>query len=171
MSNSIKLHPEKGLNPIMTFCERCHESDSIIIAGRAITAAYKGTCPDCETVVYCTSNVLDNTPREQEAKCPCGRYLTCTRISDHEPIPYGLCQKCQDELAVFEAEVAAGGVYFKCKGCKISGVIKADSELAIRVRQHANIMAPEPVGLEFNECDEHKFINNNNESEDVKNAK
>ena len=168
MSGSIKLHPTKGINPILTFCERCHENNAIIIAGAAITAAYKGACPDCGTMVYCTSNNAKNTPREQEVQCPCGTYLRCQQISDREPIPYGLCQKCQDELESFKQIVSDGGVYFKCKNCNANGVIKADSTLAIKVREITKIAPPDPVGIEFESCDQHEF-NKPDESEPIKN--
>jgi len=168
VSGSIKLHPTKGMNPILTFCERCHESNSIIMAGAAISAVYKGACPDCKTMIYCTSNDARNTPREQEARCPCGTYLTCQKISDNEPIPYGICQECQDELASFKQIVTDGGVYFKCKSCNANGVIKAGSVLAIKVRELSKIATPDPVGIEFESCDQHEFAKSD-ESEPEKN--
>jgi hypothetical protein len=72
------------------------------------------------------------------------------RLPDPEP-----CDKCKTEIELHRSIVQAGGVYFKCKGCAITGVLRAESELAKMVREHSGIAAPNPVGFEFERCDQH----------------
>jgi len=46
----------------------------------------------------------------------------------------GLCDACKEETELFAAEVKSGGIYWKCKDCESTGVIKATAEIAKKLR-------------------------------------
>jgi len=143
---SIRLHKEKGVNPKLTVCRRCGgKADELMLIG---AMDYKDICRECGTVHYGGAFNL-RTGRKRCQNCdsvgfdrePIGEY---EKIPASEP-----CSKCKEELAQHKVEVDKGGIYFKCKDCNRSGVVKADHPLAVDVRKHTKIEAPNPVGIEF----------------------
>lgn len=109
---TLTLHPEKGLNPRLTFCPRCgNDTDEIILLG--------------------ASKAFGD-------------------VADYERIPaLEFCNTCKEELALFEAEVAKGGVYWRCSTCRNSGVFTSDSLIAKKVRDISGIKSPKPCGIDF----------------------
>lgn len=151
---TIRLHPEKGVNAHLCMCPRCGEDNSEIVMLGASNK--KITCSDCGCVNYGASWL---------GSCgKCRKVFTSSDkvedIQDLEKIPGTLCQRCNDELKKFEEAVSAGGVYFRCK-CGASGVAVAESGLAKAVREKSGIAAPNPVGVDLEECPSCKKENPN----------
>lgn len=144
MSGSIKLHPEKGVNPKLTFCPRCGGDARELILVGADEGVYK--CGECDITVF-------GYGHGECPKCKSTRRLSKVRtIGEHEKLPGGPCEKCEKEMAEHDAVVAAGGVHFKCIDCGVVGVIK-DSPFAKDVRKKLKIEAPMPLGIEFSKKD------------------
>ena len=127
--SSIPLHPEKGVNPRLTFCPNCGgEGREIMLIGNR-EKVYK--CAFCHVTIF---------GHRQSEPCPkckdLGPHEFVRKIEDEERLPGGLCEACEKEKNEHDAVVAAGGIHFKCASCKITGVIKASSELAKTVREH-----------------------------------
>ena len=55
----------------------------------------------------------------------------------------------------FKSIVESGGAYWKCKECPQGGVLTAESKLAIALRETSGVASPDPVGIEFDTCDQH----------------
>jgi rubrerythrin len=71
-------------------------------------------------------------------------------LEDNEKLPATqFCDDCKKEVAEHAEVVKGGGIYWKCKDCNSEGVIRAESELAIKVRKQAGIEPPDPVGFEW----------------------
>ena len=64
----------------------------------------------------------------------------------------GLCDECDELEQNMRAAVKAGGVYFECKGCGTTGVLRAEAELAIATREHLGKTNGEPCGVEIEAC-------------------
>lgn len=138
----MQVHPTKGLNPRMTCCFRCGEGIGVVLLGALDT---KGTCNNCGSLVY-----------GARGECPqCHKsegYSNREPIGEHEVIPIGLCDKCEQEAKDHAKIVADGGIYWRCTSCKKSGVIKAN-EFTAEMRKLNNYPAPIPFGVEFTEKD------------------
>jgi len=146
----VDIHPTRGLNPHLTFCPRCGgDGPDLILLG---TREKLWQCNNCEAKIF---------GHRQSEKCPkCheggGRqpytssgFTFVRNIGEHEKLPGSLCKGCEDELAEHKVIVAAGGIYWKCKDCHASGVIRGGSGLAEEVRRVSKIEPPNPVGFEF----------------------
>lgn len=145
MEEGLLLHPEKGVNPRLTTCARCGgEGRGLILLGKF---DYKDVCNSCKTIHYGGAN---RDPRTNRRACNnCGsEVFTRQSIDEHEKIPHGLCHFCEKEVALHKKLVEEGGVYWRCRDCKASGVIK-DSPFTKLVRENLNIEAPQPCGIEF----------------------
>jgi hypothetical protein len=141
MGKYIRLHPQKGLNPRMTFCPRCgKDGDELILLG------LNDGVYSCE---FCGQKHIG---RPTGGKCQqCGRRQSWKRertVEEHERIPGSLCGPCKNEAAEHARIVAEGGVYWACKDCHAQGVIKS-SPFAERVRKALSIQAPRPCGVTF----------------------
>ena len=138
---SIRLHPEKGVNPRLSYCPRCGgDSNELFLIG-ANEWIYE--CSAC-------SQKIIGYPRL--GMCPECKNRGVTRyrkLDEHEKLPGSLCSACVKEVAEHKAIVAEGGVYWRCLKCEKSGVIRGESELAIAVRKAHGIEAPDPCGIEF----------------------
>jgi hypothetical protein len=137
--SSITLHPEKGVNPFLTFCPRCGgEGRDLILVGRR---DYVDECQGCG---------MKHFGGADKKTCQgCGRHqFNRRKIADGEKLPGGLCLECETEVAEHKAVVAAGGVYFQCADCGVQGVIKAN-EFTADVRKHHGLTDGEPCGVEF----------------------
>ncbi len=140
---SIKLHPKKGLAPHLTFCPRCHkEGQEIVLMG---AKNFVSICPSCQGRHFGGS----------QGKCHfCGDSMYGAQrreLDDFERIPGELCLSCQQEEKKHREIVEAGGIYWKCK-CGAFGVMTKEYPLAAKVREAANVSAPNPIGLEVENC-------------------
>lgn len=144
---SIQLHPEKGANPHLMTCPRCGKDNGSIALLGVANGVY--TCKSCglKHVGFAGS------PKDGCQKCG-SRDFKRTELYDYDKVPGGLCAECEARQKACDDEVKAGGVYFRCKKCGSQGAIKAGVELAKKVREHMKIEAPDPVGVELDECSE-----------------
>jgi hypothetical protein len=141
----LLLHPKKGLNPRLTTCARCGgEGRDLLLLGKA---DYKDICDECSAVHYGGANKDSSSGRRACFHCGSSSF-TRKPLEELEKVPHGLCQACEQEVALHKKLVEEGGIYWKCKDCGASGVIK-DSPLSKHVREQLNIKAPEACGLEF----------------------
>ena len=139
--STIPLDKGKGLSPHMMACERCGDHYGLTIGALRQAKDSKGVTHICmkgKTSKHPHPVVTDWTPVEK------GTVIT-----------NGLCTACEEQLTRFDQEVSMGGIFFKCRCCTTTGVIKADAPLAQMVRKQMNIQAPDPCGVEFDNCEEH----------------
>jgi len=142
--SSIRLHETKGVNPKLCFCPRCaNDNGEIALPGAD------------DRVWECTSCNVRHYGRKLSGGCPeCHFSLTLShRLGEHEKVPGSLCDDCKQREDDCNAEVRAGGVFWRCTSCGSEGAIKADSQLATLVREHFNAPPPAPVGCEFSDAD------------------
>lgn len=145
---SIELHPTLGINPHMGCCPRCgQDNGELILIGRRTNILQ---CGQCETKVYGHRN------SEPCPKCGArwGTWMFVGIIGKEDKIPGGLCNTCKEEKERFDAIIAEGGIYWKCKECEQNGVLRPTAPLCAAVREKAGIPSG-PVGVEFNKCQEH----------------
>lgn len=148
---SIPLHPDRGLDPHLTYCPRCHNETQEIIVGdnRKLTNNRTGQ------VALCPRDKVTKTMREL------GWHpsdVDKLEVEPNERLPASdLCDTCKDELTEFGKIVAAGGVHWRCADCHREGVIHK-SAFAEAVREANKTPAPDPCGVEFPACEEHGEI-------------
>lgn len=144
--DSIMLHPEKGLNPHMTLCRTCGKEVGIALLGETDSLFL------CES---CGKMVADKRSKRTCPRCK-GRLIYKKPIDDFDKFPWEECDECRTAREAEQAEhakvVAEGGVYFRCKDCKVTGVIRPN-DFTQQVRAQANIAPPNPVGVEFTKDD------------------
>ena len=148
--NNIPLHPKRGLDPHLTYCQRCGGEASELTVGdvRKITNTGEGT--DHGKVAYANRGET----RKLADKLGWNNY-SVDEIPEGERLPASEpCEGCREELAKFKAVVEDGGVYWSCKECHQSGVIKP-SDYANAVRKSAGVEKPKPVGVAFDVCKDH----------------
>ena len=141
----ITLHPEKGVNPHITCCKGCGKDIGLALVGinnRVITC---GTCG------------VNNVAAKFGDKCGgCGGRLSSRdkwrELEEHEKIPDGLCDECQEEVEKHKAIVQAGGVYWKCSSCNAKGVIKR-SEYSLEVKRAMGLEEDAMCGVMFSKLD------------------
>lgn len=156
---SIRLHPKLGLNPRLTICTRCgKDGDDLILLG-ATNRKYKHD--KCGLIFI---------GRPDKDYCPkCKEHLFGMELSDLGEIPEfekmpGTCKECREKQEKLDADVQemvdAGGVPFRCKDCGCAGAVKADSDLAKKVRKWAkenskkvDARGEEVAGVEFSKLD------------------
>lgn len=141
----IRLHPKLGLNVHMTICPRCGgDGQELLMLGISNLVV---TCPHCGTTTLAA---------RKGAACPKCKKSTrdgkSRELEEHERLPGSLCKKCEDEIQELNAEVARGGVHIRCKSCGMEGVIKAETPMAIEVRDHFGFHNGEPCGVEVDQC-------------------
>jgi len=150
----IPIHPERGLDPHLTFCPRCGGETN----GLTIGVIRKAEIPNGQ-LVY--------AQRGSEQKMR-KRLLEQGMISDHERLDWrelgenervpdsSVCEQCKTELTDWADLVKQGGCYFKCNQCGCNGVINPGSEMAAAVRKATGKPPPQPCGVAFETCDSHK---------------
>ena len=153
MNGSIPIDPDKGLDPHLMFCARCGGESNALTIG----AMRKAEVEDGK-FVYAMRGKTTLTGKDLEkAGAIANRHdLRWGKLDDYERVPDPEpCAKCHTELKEWAELVAEGGVYCQCSQCTMKGVIKPGTELAEAVRGHTKIAAPKPVGMEFENCDQH----------------
>ncbi len=149
----IPLDPEKGLDPHLTYCPRCGGEANELTIG----AVRKAKLPNGQWV-YASRNRLHEVRKELEKQYG---YLNLKwePLDEYEKVPASdVCDKCKEELATFDDVIKSGGVYFKCKECGATGVIKYNDgtkEFCDAVRKTAGVPFGRPVGVELEKCEEH----------------
>jgi hypothetical protein len=141
---SIMLHPTLGINPHLTFCQRCGgDAEDVLMLG---IKNYVDKCASCGCEHYGGS--------DKQGECMrCGSHnLQRRTIGDTEKLPVPACAKCREMIEACNKAVEDGGVFWKCAGCGSEGAVVKDSELAIAARNYSGIEAPDPVGIEVNDC-------------------
>lgn len=151
---SIPIHKDRGIDPHLTYCQRCGgEADELTLG-----VLMKAELPNGQWV-YANRGKTEKLRRELEQKkiIPFQTYLQWQEITDtRERVPASEpCKKCRDELDMMEEIVKRGGCYFKCAECGQEGVLRETSTIAKQVRKLAGIEPPEPVGFEFEACVQH----------------
>lgn len=142
---SIPLSKKHGVNPHLTVCPRCgRDADELILTG----AHHKYRCDSCGMLHV-------GRPQDghcQNPECHANTSGLHTLVDEGELDPSEKlratqpCATCREELEKFKAVIDAGGVPFRCKDCKVQGVLQAESELAKAVRaKHGG----QTVGVEF----------------------
>jgi hypothetical protein len=88
MSNSIPLHPTKGVNPALCFCPICGGDTNEL----ALLGAYK--------IYTCRCGVVHYGRPKQPRDCRCGDFQATEsrELRDGEKVPGGSCDKCRDIL-------------------------------------------------------------------------
>jgi hypothetical protein len=140
----ILLHPEKGLNPRLTFCPRCHgDAPELILIGANDKVI---TCP------HCGMNAIGFKSTQL---CPsCKKRLAGGKtrtLDDHERLPGSLCKACEEEMKKLDEIVKAGGVFFSCK-CGAEGVLRPEHPAAKAARDHFGFHNGEPCGIKADTC-------------------
>jgi len=143
------LHPEKGSDPRLTFCGRCKCNMTELVEGNNYLMIHSSgrrvLAPKGESAQIAQKLGWDPGSYSIDA-APEGRLPAST-----------LCDSCNKELKKFAKVVKAGGVYWACATCQLTGVI-AKSAYADLVRTEAQIKAPNPTGVEFPSCEEHELM-------------
>lgn len=145
MRGSITLHPEKGVNPKMTYCPQCKgEGRSLILLGN------QDKLYQCR----CGQNFIGRPDRD----CPgCGAHwrevMFLRNIEEHEKLPdTEPCEACQELNRQTAKMVAEGGVYFRCEKCGSEGAVRPDHPLSIKTREVAGVEPPLACGVKLDEC-------------------
>lgn len=136
---SIRLHPEKGVNPRVMVCHNCGKDVGLVLLGQR-ESLYR-----CEA---CGAQVVG-----RGSKCPaCGERGTLTRvrkIDDHEKLAVGYCDECQQRNDLVTETVRAGGIHWRCTKCGSAGAVHARAPISQLVREQMGIEPPESCGIEF----------------------
>lgn len=150
MNNSrIPIHPKRGLDPHLTYCLRCGGETNELTIGHLKLA----TLRDGRKFFY-------NYGKKKQALADIGVFesdvIDTRDVEEYEKVPASQpCDACQKEIALHKEEVRKGGVYFRCKECGKSGVIRAEAEFSKMVREEGHIAPPDPIGVEFDKCSQH----------------
>ena len=147
MSNNIPLNREGGLEPHLCTCPSCNKDTQELTIGVLYKAEYEGQ------TIYADRDSRAKTRRELG-----NPDIDWIHVKENERVPGNLCADCEQHFKAVKEEVAAGGIHFKCKECGWEGALKKDSGIAKDVRKHSGIQAPDPVGLEFESCEQHEDI-------------
>jgi hypothetical protein len=144
--SSIRLHPTKGVNPHLTICAWCRKDLSIALPGAD------------DGVYECRSCNRTHLGRHPET-CPCGaggygNFVKVRTLEEGEKLNIGeLCDDCLKKKKEHDAEVARGGIYWKCERCGSAGVIKAEAPISQNVRKQTGIEPPKPCGVKLDRAD------------------
>jgi hypothetical protein len=152
-NDDIPIHPERGLDPHLLVCQRCGESTGVTV-GELRKAQMKKPGDKKPTWLYAPRSQTRKAEAEAEADGYRVGAWIAVQEAERVPDPFP-CQSCAAELQMFEAIVAAGGVHFRCATCHFTGVLRGESPYAQAVRRSAGIEAPEPCGVEFENCADH----------------
>ena len=101
---SIKLHKERGINPVRTYCPICKQDGRILIVG----ANKKYTCENCETI---------HVGKPKNGECQnCGHtHLKKEEFCRTDVLPE-VCEPCQFVMHCVKNNIGFG-VFLKCDSC------------------------------------------------------
>jgi predicted RNA-binding Zn-ribbon protein involved in translation (DUF1610 family) len=144
--SGITLHPQLGVNPHLMSCPRCGgNTNGLMLIGDRTTIR---ECDSCGVRIY------GHRPSEPCPKCGQRSSTAVGKIGEHKKlVDCQPCDGCQAELKEHRRAVEAGGVYFKCADCGVTGVIKGTSPLAKAARKQMKIPKPGLMGVEFTKVD------------------
>lgn len=97
-----------------------------------VGSAWPGACPTC--------------------KAPAGQTQFLRTLEPGEALPGDLCSDCKAKSESMAQTVREGGILFRCKKCKVQGVIDGSTDFAKDVRIKTGKPAPEEVGVEVEDC-------------------
>ena len=140
--SSIRLDPERGVNPCVMRCEWCGEGHSVGLLG---IGGYKAKCQKCDKTNVGNKN--QHTCADPNCK---GMLGESERMGESESIVSGLCDKCLENQSQQAKMVKEGGVYWKCSKCNCEGSLRGEHAISMAVRTSSGINAPDPVGFDFN---------------------
>jgi len=149
--SDIPLHPERGLDPHLMYCQRCGEDTGSITVGDVIRRKMQ----DGRILL---ANRGEGVSSAIQAGYTKQDYYNAEiiPIKEGERLPdTSVCAECDAELTMQKGIIEAGGIAFRCTMCHQEGVIRK-SDFADGVRKSAGIEAPIPVGVEFTRCAEHR---------------
>ncbi len=157
MKGDIPLHPTRGLDPHLTTCPLCGGDHEDLVVGHTLRAIIrKYGDPSFETTSYYTKGHRRAFELQIQNQDRSLYVAKSHELEDGEKVVSSEpCRKCSEELKTQLDLVKAGGVFFRCDECKREGVIKA-SAYTHAVREKAGILPPEPVGVQFHLCVEHR---------------
>ncbi len=142
----IPLHPERGLDPHLTFCTRCGGDTNELTIG----VVFKAETADGKKLY---ANRGQTYKLEKKLNIPL--HLEWTEVGEREKVPAaGYCDTCTKDLKAQQEMVKAGGIYFRCITCGLNGSLKKN-EYTDRIRAHLKIYAPDPCVLQFDKCKDH----------------
>jgi len=136
--SGVTIHPEKGVNPFLTYCPRCKgEAPEIVLVGAD------------DGIYQCDAGLSEGGPHRMVGRprptmdsgdCQqCGHLARWSRVGtlkEGQRIQATQpCDACLKELAEWKEVVEAGGVYFQCEDCRATGAIKVTAPLAQLVRE------------------------------------
>lgn len=153
---SITLHPEKGVNPLMTFCRQCGEdAEELMLVG---DREYAEVCVECGLYSLGGRPTRGKCPKCERnngwSRKPLSDFMHNGKLPAMEP-----CNKCRELNKAENEEVAKGGIHFRCTDCGSAGAVRGHAELAKGVRKHFNLAEPDdngvypPCGVEFSKGD------------------
>jgi len=120
----IPLSTKYGVKPAIGTCQRCgKENGEILLLGKI----NEYECTTCRFIAIARHR--GELPHE----CPkCKSYDSFVSNGEYEGrrMPSDLCDECKKTDEECKAEVAKGGVPWKCAYCHSAGVIKAESGFA-----------------------------------------
>jgi ribosomal protein L37AE/L43A len=98
----------------------------------------------------CTSCEAQHIGKPEAELCHCGAVAKHTgTINPEDVLPVGMCQNCSSNEEGAIKDVEAGGAYWRCSDCGMSGALTADHEASKLIREKTGIKPPEPVGIEL----------------------
>ena len=141
--SGITLHKTLGLNARTTFCTKCGgEGKELSLLGNK---NYTGVCA-AHGHIY---GIGAGTHRCIVPSC--GNPLTEIReLNDSEPVPAAdWCDACRASAKIQQDAIEAGGIAWRCKGCKSEGaILKGGAQDAMI----AEVRAKGYLGVEFPTC-------------------
>jgi hypothetical protein len=143
----LTLHSELGINPRRTKCPQCGKAyNELLLLGN------RNWYEECA----CGNRLIGYSSSEPCPKCHSDTKRKRIEFEEGEIVPTHLCEYCRNGIPKeWREALEQGGILFKCKTCKLQGVISGKSKLAEVVRLSAKRPAPLLVGYEFECCLDH----------------
>ncbi len=140
---SVLLSKKHGVNPTLALCCLCgKKTGEILLLGKC--NEYK--CQDCGFVIYGRLAPKDKSCTQ------CGGQMELVATDVEAPTQLRsveLCEECAATNEEHAALVRQGGIYWRCRTCGSTGIIRPGTGFALKVRHKAQIVAPNPVGVDL----------------------
>lgn len=137
LPGSVKLDPEKGVNPRGTICPKCRREGPQIMMG---VSDHFGICPACKTMN------IGLAPGESTCRDCSGKLIEVGPIPADALLPH-YCPACAEDIATSKKMVSEGGVIWECRDCHNSGAFGGEHPISLLTRQETNCPSPEPCGV------------------------